>query len=71
MTFSKAIRAWSYNLQTLKDHRGQPGLLYPTKPSFTIDGDNKSSHNKTKFKQYLSEKQYLIENLLNEKKQHN
>jgi hypothetical protein len=41
-------------MQTLRDHRCQPRLLYPTKLSITIDGETKIFCDKTKFKQYLS-----------------
>ena len=41
-------------MQTLKEHKCQPRILYPAKLSITIDGENKIFHDKTKFKQYLS-----------------
>jgi hypothetical protein len=50
----KARRPWTDVLQTLKDHRCQSRLLYPTKLSITIDGEIKLFHGKTKFKQYIS-----------------
>jgi hypothetical protein len=50
----KVRRTWADVLQTLKDHRCHPRLLYPLKLSITIDGENEIFHNKTKFKQYLS-----------------
>ena len=50
----KARRAWAWFLQTLKDHRYQPRLLYQAKLLITIDGENKISCDKTEFKQYLS-----------------
>ena len=50
----KARRAWADAIQTLKEHKCQPKLLYPAKLSITIDGENKTFHDKSKFTQYLS-----------------
>jgi hypothetical protein len=50
----KAKEAYTDVLQTLRNNRYQHSLLYPTKLPITIDGENKTLHNKTKFKQYLS-----------------
>jgi hypothetical protein len=50
----KARRSWTDVIQTLKEHKCQPRLLYPAKLSITIDGENKIFHDKTKFTQYLS-----------------
>jgi hypothetical protein len=50
----KARRFWADVTQTLREHKGQPRLLYPGKLSITIDGENKIFHDKTKFTQYLS-----------------
>jgi hypothetical protein len=50
----KARRAWSEVMQTLREHKCQPRLLYPTKLSINIDGKTKILQDKTKFKQYLS-----------------
>jgi hypothetical protein len=41
-------------MQTLREHKCQPRLLYPTKLSITIDRETKIFHDKTKFTQYLS-----------------
>jgi hypothetical protein len=41
-------------MQTIREHKGQPKLLYPAKLSITIGGETKVLHDKTKFKQYLS-----------------
>jgi hypothetical protein len=41
-------------MQTLREHKCQPRLLYPAKLSITIDGETKVFHDKTKFTQYLS-----------------
>jgi hypothetical protein len=50
----KARRGWTDVIQTLREHKCQPRLLYPTKLSITIDGETKVFHDKTKFTQYLS-----------------
>jgi hypothetical protein len=50
----KTRRSWTDVLQTVRDHRCQPILLYPAKCSITIDGENKIFYHKVKFKQYLS-----------------
>jgi hypothetical protein len=41
-------------MQTQREHKYQPRLLYPTKFSINIDGETKIFQDKTKFKQYLS-----------------
>lgn len=41
-------------LQTLRDHRHQPRILYTAKLSITTDRQRKKFHNKTKFKGTLS-----------------
>jgi hypothetical protein len=50
----KARRAWTDDIQTLREYKFQPSLLYPAKLSITIDGETKVFHNKTKFMYYLS-----------------
>jgi hypothetical protein len=50
----KAKRSWTDVIQTLREHKSQPTLLYPEKLSITIDGETKVFHDKTKFTQYLS-----------------
>jgi hypothetical protein len=50
----KANRAWTDVIQTLREHKCQPRLLYPAKLSITIYGETKVFHNKTKFTHYLS-----------------
>jgi hypothetical protein len=47
-------RFWADVIQTLREHKCQPGLLYPAKLSITIDGKTKIFHDKTTFTQYLS-----------------
>jgi hypothetical protein len=50
----KARRSWTDIIQTLRGHKLQPRLLYPTKLSIIIDGENKEFHDKTKLTQYFS-----------------
>jgi hypothetical protein len=47
----KARRSWEDVIQTLRENKGQPRLLYP---AITIDRENKVFHDKTKITQYLS-----------------
>jgi hypothetical protein len=50
----KARRAWTDVIRTLREHKFQPGLLYPAKLSITIDRERKVFHDKNKFTHYLS-----------------
>jgi hypothetical protein len=50
----KARRSWTDVIQTLREHKYQPRLLYPAKLTITIDGETKIFHDKTKFTHYLS-----------------
>jgi hypothetical protein len=50
----KARRSCTEVIQTLREHKCQPRLLYRAKLSITIDGETKVLHDKTKFTQYLS-----------------
>jgi hypothetical protein len=50
----KARRSWEDIIQTLREHKCQPRLLYPAKFSITIDGETKLFCDKSKFTQYLS-----------------
>jgi hypothetical protein len=50
----KARRSWTDVIQTLREHKCQPRLLYPTKLSITMDGETKVFHDKTKFTYYIS-----------------
>ena len=50
----KARRSWTDVIQTLREHKFQPRLLYPAKLSITIRGETKVFHDKTKFTHYLS-----------------
>ena len=51
---TKPRRSWTDVMQTLREHKCQPRLLYLEKLSITIDGETKVFHDKTKFAQYLS-----------------
>jgi hypothetical protein len=42
----KARRAWSEVFQALNKNNFNPGILYPAKLSFKIDGATKVFHNK-------------------------
>jgi hypothetical protein len=42
----KARRSWTDVIQTLREHKCQPRLLYPPKLSITIDGEIKVFHDK-------------------------
>ena len=42
----KDRRSWTDVIQTLREHKCQPRLLYPAKLSITIDGENKVFHDK-------------------------
>jgi hypothetical protein len=42
----KARRSWANLIQTLRQHKCQPRLLYPAKLSITIDGETKIFHDK-------------------------
>jgi hypothetical protein len=50
----KARRSWADLIQTLREHKCQPRLLYTTKLSIAMNVETKIVHNKTKFTQYLS-----------------
>jgi hypothetical protein len=55
----KARRSWTDIIQTLREYKCQPRLLYPAKLSITIDGETKVFHDKTKFTHYFSTKPAL------------
>jgi hypothetical protein len=46
--------SWTDVIQTLREHKCQPRILYPAKLPITIDGKTRVFHDKTKFTQYLS-----------------
>jgi hypothetical protein len=50
----KARRSWTDVIQTPRECKWQPKLLYPAKFSITIDGETKVFHDQTKFTQYIS-----------------
>jgi hypothetical protein len=50
----KVRRSWADIIQTLREHKCQIKLLYPSKLSITIDGETKIFCDKTKFTQSLS-----------------
>jgi hypothetical protein len=50
----KARKSWTDVIQTLREYKCQPRLLYPGKLPITIHGESKVFHYKTKFTQYLS-----------------
>jgi hypothetical protein len=50
----KARRSQTGVIQTLREQKCQPRLLYPAKLSITIGGETKVFHDKTNFIQYLS-----------------
>jgi hypothetical protein len=49
----KARRSWTDVIQTLREYKCHPRLLYLAKLSITIDEETKVFHDKTKFTQYL------------------
>jgi hypothetical protein len=50
----KARRSYADIIQTLREHKCHPRLLYPAKLSIKIDGKFKILHDKNKLTQYLS-----------------
>jgi hypothetical protein len=65
----KARRSWADVIQTQREHKCQPRLLYRAKLSSTIVEGSKVFHDKTKFTQYLSMNPAL-ERILKGKHQH-
>jgi hypothetical protein len=49
----KARGSWTDVRQALKEQKGQPRLVYPSKISITIDGETNVFHDRTKFTHYL------------------
>jgi hypothetical protein len=62
----KARRSWTYVIQTLKEHNGQPRLQHPAKFSITVDGE---TNDKINFTQYISMHPNL-QNIIKGKLQH-
>jgi hypothetical protein len=50
----KTRRCWADAIQTLREDKCQPRLLYPAKLSITIDGENKIFNDNTKFTKHIS-----------------
>jgi hypothetical protein len=65
----KARRAWTDVIQTLREHKCQPRLLFPAKLSIIIDGETKVFHDKNKFTHYLSTNPAL-QRIITEKNQY-
>jgi hypothetical protein len=66
----KARRSWTDVIQTLRDHKCQPRILYPAKLSITVDGETKVFHDKNKFTQYLFTNPALQKIITEKKKQY-
>jgi hypothetical protein len=66
---TNARRSWADSIQTLREYKCQPRLLYPAKLSITLDGKTKIFHVKTKFTQYLSTNK-AIQRIIEGKLQH-
>jgi hypothetical protein len=58
-----ARRSWKDIIQALKESNCQQRLLYPAKLSFLIEGENKTSHNKEKLKEFETTKPALQKTL--------
>jgi hypothetical protein len=65
----KSRRSWADVIQTIREHKCQSSLLYPAKLSFTIDGETKVFHDKTRFSEYLS-KNPALQRIIKGKLQH-
>jgi hypothetical protein len=65
----RARRSWEDVIQTPRQHKCHPRLLYPAKLSMTIDGQTKIFQDKNKFTQYLSTKSGL-QRIIDGKHQH-
>jgi hypothetical protein len=65
----KARKSWADVIQTLREHKCQPRLLYPAKLSITMDGETRMLCAKAKFTQYLSTNPAL-QRIINGKLQH-
>jgi hypothetical protein len=65
----KARRAWTDVIQTLREHKCQPRILYPAKLSIIVDGETKVFHDRTKFTHYLSTNPAL-QRIITEKNQY-
>jgi hypothetical protein len=65
----KVRRSWTDVMQSIREHKCQPRLLFPAKLPITIDGENKVFHDKSKFTQYLSTNPAL-QRIIKGKQQH-
>jgi hypothetical protein len=65
----KVRRYWADIIQTLREHKYQPRLLYPAKLSINISGQTKIFYDKINFTQYLSTNPAL-QRIIDEKCQH-
>jgi hypothetical protein len=65
----KTRRSWTDVIQTLREHKCQPMLLYPAKLSVTINGETKVFHEKNEFTQYLCMNS-VLERIIKGKLQH-
>jgi hypothetical protein len=65
----KSQTSWIDVMQTPREHKYQPRLLYPAKLSITIDGETKVFQDKNKLTQYLSTNPAL-QRILKGKDQH-
>jgi hypothetical protein len=65
----KAKRSWTDVIQTLREQKCQPRLLYPAKLSITLEGETKVFDDKTKFTHYLSTNPAL-QRIITEKKKY-
>jgi hypothetical protein len=65
----KARRSWTDIIQTLREHKCKPRLLYPAKLSITVDGETKVFHDRTKFTHYLNTNPTLLRIMTEKTKQ--
>jgi hypothetical protein len=63
----KARRSCTDVIQTQREYKCQPRLLYLAKLSITIDGETKVFHDKIKFTHYLS-MNAALQRIITEKK---
>ena len=65
----EARTSWKNVIETLREHKCQPRLLYPAKLSIAMDGETKVLHDKTKFTHYVSTNPAL-QRIIKGKQQH-
>jgi hypothetical protein len=66
----KVRRSWTDVIQTLRENKSQPRLLYPAKLTITIDGETKVFHDKPKFTHIFPRIQPFKDNNRNKKKKY-